>query len=451
MVDQRLADSERPTSVRWSVFAIACGTSWLLYFHRYTFALIKPELQEEWGLGKDELGLLDSAFYTSYSLFQIPLGIAGDALGVRLMLTLLVLVWSSALGLQAFAPSMKVLAASRALLGLGQSAVYACLSRVTRNWFPAQLRTSLQGWIGVFFGRVGGLSANLIFGALLMGTLGVDWRTLLYACAGVGAAHAGLVWYMLRDRPGEHPSVNPAETALIEGEAANGTAAPSSRLTMRQLFRMTSGRSLANLLALNVQTILSTAADTLYSDWIPLFLKDVYLFDSQQRGLMSALPLLGGAIGGTLGGWLNDRLIRATGDLRRGRRIVGVGGKGIASVLLLGALLAYDQPVVFCTLLFFVKFFSDSGLATTWGTVTDIGGKATASVFAFNNAVAGIGSIIAPAVFGAMAAEFGWKPVFVTAAGCYLLCGLSWLLIDPRIPIVQETATVPDTRRDGID
>jgi hypothetical protein len=39
-----LNPSDKPTGVRWVVFGQACGTSWLLYLHRYTFALIKPEL-----------------------------------------------------------------------------------------------------------------------------------------------------------------------------------------------------------------------------------------------------------------------------------------------------------------------------------------------------------------------------------------------------------------------
>ena len=106
--------------------------------------------------------------------------------------------------------------------------------------------------------------------------------------------------------------------------------------------------------------------------------------------------------------------------------------------LLAAGLLVFDQPYVFCTLLFFVKVFSDSGLATTWGTVTDIGGRATATVFAFNNAVAGIGSIVAPLLFGVIAENYGWRPVFATGAVCYLLCGLSWLIIDPRIPVLAE-------------
>jgi predicted MFS family arabinose efflux permease len=87
------------------------------------------------------------------------------------------------------------------------------------------------------------------------------------------------------------------------------------------------------------------------------------------------------------------------------------------------------------TLLFFVKFFSDSGLAT-WG--VHIGGKATASVFALNNAIAGIGSIVSSVVFGLIIKHYDWRMVFATAAGWYLLCGLSWFLIDPRIPIVAD-------------
>ena len=54
---------ERPTTVRWTVLTLACGSSWLLYFHRYVFALIKPELAQEWDLDTNTLGLLDATFF----------------------------------------------------------------------------------------------------------------------------------------------------------------------------------------------------------------------------------------------------------------------------------------------------------------------------------------------------------------------------------------------------
>jgi MFS family permease len=205
------------------------------------------------------------------------------------------------------------------------------------------------------------------------------------------------------------------------------------------MLRRTSHRSIGNLLALNLQTILSTAADNIYSNWIPLFLAEVYLFDETQRGTMSALPLLGGAIGGAAGGFLNDLLMRRIGNRKWGRRIVGGGGKGMASVLILVGLMYFDRPYVFCGALFLVKLFSDSGLATTWGTVTDIGGRTTATVFAFNNAVAGVGSMAAPLVYGFIAEHHGWRPVFVAAAACYAVCGLSWLVIDCTTPVVDES------------
>lgn len=75
------------TRFRWTVFAAACGTSWLLYLHRYIFALIKPKLVEEWELDKAELGLLDSAFSAFYTGFQVPLGILTDVIGAHFVLT----------------------------------------------------------------------------------------------------------------------------------------------------------------------------------------------------------------------------------------------------------------------------------------------------------------------------------------------------------------------------
>ena len=53
---------ERPTGIRWIVFALSVITSWLLYLHRYAFAFLKPIVAEEWGLDNTELGKIDSAF-----------------------------------------------------------------------------------------------------------------------------------------------------------------------------------------------------------------------------------------------------------------------------------------------------------------------------------------------------------------------------------------------------
>src|SRR5436190_3126066 len=138
----------RPTKVRWTVFSLSFSISALLYLHRYAFGFVKPVLQEEWGLSATELGKLDSVFSVCYTVFQFPLAILADGLGVHLVLTVLILVWCSGLGVMGSASSVKALWYSQAILGTGQSAVYACLSRIGRNWFPPSIRTTLQGAVG---------------------------------------------------------------------------------------------------------------------------------------------------------------------------------------------------------------------------------------------------------------------------------------------------------------
>lgn len=64
-------------------------------------------------------------------------------------------------------------------------------------------------------------------------------------------------------------------------------------MTVGQLLRAVEPRGLANLVFLNVQTILSTLADNIYSNWIPLFLWEVHKLKFDQMGIYSALPLLG--------------------------------------------------------------------------------------------------------------------------------------------------------------
>lgn len=427
----------RPTNVRWGVFTLACTTSWLLYLHRYVFALIKPEIAREWGLGKDELGVLDSVFSTFYTVFQVPLGIAADAWGVRLVLTGLIVLGSIGLGMQAWAGSSLQMWYARAILGIGQSAAYAALSRISRQWFPPTIRTTLQGFVGVMAGRIGGLSAYLLFGYLLLGVFHWDWRTATYLFVALGLAQAFVFFAAFRNVPRDHPLVNEAEAELIEGTSVSEPA-PAARMTLRKMLRSLTPRGLVNLVALNVQSVLSTFADNIYSNWIPLFLWEVHALQFREMGIYSSLPLLGGALAGVLGGFLNDFFIARTGSRRWARSGVAGAGKTLAAVILLVALHWYDQPYVFCILLFFVKLFGDWSLTTSWGVITDIGGEATASVYALNNAVAGIGSIGAPLVFGLLAEHYGWRIVFITTAVTYLLCALSWCMINCTVPLIER-------------
>lgn len=434
----------KPTRVRWVVFGLGCGTSWLLYLHRYTFALIKSDLVKDSGLTGEQLGLLDATFSICSAAFQVPLGLVVDFLGAHVFLACTIGLWSAALAMHAWAPTLFLLGLARALLGAAQSAVFAALSRVTRNWFPASIRTTVQGWIGVFFARIGGFSANLLVATLLIGLLAFGWRSAVCAIAALGVLHAFLFLALYRNTPRQHSGVNAAEAELIEGGPAG---APAERLSFRGMVRRMSAASLLNLGFLCLEAAFSAVADLVYSNWIPLFLEKAHGFGKTEMGFLAALPLAGGALGGVAGGILNDRLIGKTGRNRWVRSLVGSGGKAAAALLLGLALLFYGQPLVFVAMLFAVKFCADVSLATRWGAVTDVGGRVTATVFATVNAAGIAATTAGSALYGwvipqkaaEMAVPALWMPMFFIAIGMYAANAATWLLVNCTRPVLSET------------
>lgn len=430
----------KPTRIRWIILSLSFFTSALLYLHRYVLAYVKPMLAQEWGLTNVQLGQIDSAFAVFYAVFQVPAAILADVFGVHWVLGGLIFVWCLGFALMPLASSARWMWVAQAALGTGQSAVFACVSRGVRAWSPAKMRTTFLGIATVMGGRLGALASSLVFSTLLLGYFGLGWRTAVWILAVVGGLHFLAFVFLFRNSPRQHPKVNEAEAELIEGDESVGkkNAASPERQSIGKLLRSASPRSIFNLGFLGVQTALSSFADNIYSNWIPLFLVQVHHLQFQRMGIYAALPLLGGAIAGVFGGALNDFFIAKTGNRRWSRVGVGFCGKGIASLLMFAALMYYDQAYVFCIFLFFIKLFGDCSLATTYGVVTDIGGRATASVFAVNNTIATLGQIVAPLVLGYLADHYGWHAVFTAVAITYALCACSWFCIDCTIPVFRE-------------
>lgn len=417
------ATAERPTNVRWVVFAMACLTSAALYLHRYSWGVIKADVRREFELSDQQLGWLDSAFQIAYTAFQLPTGVAGDRFGPAAVLPLTALAWSLAVGATALGQGFWSLAALRLGFGAAQAGAYPNLNKVTRSWFPPNVRTTVQGLVAVTSGRIGGACAPLAVATLLMSVYQLGWRSSLLAISLVGIALAAALRIVLRDSPQQHPRTNAAERQLIGGEDRPRTAA--AEMAVRY-----SPAAVASLSLLMLQSFTSTFADILFVYWIPLFLVEAKGLDTSAMGLFASLPLWGGALGGAAGGWLNDLAIRRTGKLRMGRAIVGFSGK-FAAALLIAASLSIESGRWMMVAVAAAKFFTDWSLPTLWGAVTDIGGRASGRVFGLVNTVGALGGFVAGPAIGALKQHFGWPPVFWLIAAVYIASALCWLGIDP--------------------
>lgn len=437
VVSNSPARNQRPTRVRWWIFGLACAVSWLLYLHRYAWGVIKPALKQEYPELSDEgLGYLDSLFSLTYAVGQVPGGMAGDLLGPRRVLSLLIVLWSAALAGIAGAVSVTWLGTMRGLFGLAQAGAYPNLSKVTRSWFPLSIRTSVQGVIATLSGRAGGACASLVVATLLMGALGLGWRAALLAIGAAGGLLGVVFWLLFRNCPAEHPWANAAEQQEVDAGERPVAKGARPKLSLGTANLLTLG-------AMLLYTFLSNCVDQFFVNWLPLFLREGKGLSQADMGVYASLPLWGGALGGAFGGVLNDFLIRLTGNRRWSRAGVALTGRAVAAVLLAVSVGLSDGRAV-AVVLMLGKFFADWSLSAQWGAITDIGGRAAGTVFGIVNTAGAVAGVLANPLIGRVKQDYGWDLVFYFLAALFLTAALTWLFIDAdRRLITEEEATIP--------
>ncbi|MCA9049409.1 MAG: MFS transporter, partial [Planctomycetaceae bacterium] len=320
---------DRASRVRWLVFALACGTSFLLYLHRYSWNIIGPNLQTELSLSNTESAFLFSLFYYTYASGQIPSGVLIDRFGPHRFLSVIIGAWSLALvGLaQTIRPGL--LSIWRLLFGATQAGCYPALTKVSQQWFPPRQRTTLQGWVATTFGRAGGAMSPMILGTLLIGMWGLKWQSAVTVLGTLGLFHCAAFFLLFRNSPETDERVNAAERLLISGDAAvpSSSRTASAASPNRDVLPVSAALHNRSLRWFTVQQFLDAGSDVVFVGMIGTYFLTALKFDIKQTGWLASLPLWGGAVGGIVGGWLNDTWISRTGNRRLARSVVGFVGK----------------------------------------------------------------------------------------------------------------------------
>lgn len=437
-----------PTGNRTLIFWLACGASFLLYLHRYSWNIVGPELQRDLNLTYTQNAVLFSLFYYTYASLQIPSGIIVDRFGPHRFLTSMLATWSLALVAMAHTTNIFLLGFWRLAFGATQAGCYPALTKVTSQWFPLEQRTIIQGWIATAFGRCGGAMAPIIVGTLFMGVLGFTWQVSVTELGLLGVLYSVIFWSLFRSATSDASHVRQAKPLPAHDARETGTLRTRGsvkKLAWRAAFRSRSLR------VFTLQQFLDAGSDVVFVSLIGAYFLRAHGFDISKTGWLASLPLWGGALGGIVGGWLNDTLIRITGNRRWSRSCVGFVGKMIGC-LLIGLVVMQSSGETAAWLLMAAKFFSDWSQPTTWGMCTDIGGRFSATIFSIVNTAGTIGGIIMPLVFAFLLDRYtslassattaeavtDWSPLFVLLSAMYLACGFCWLLIDCTQSLDEE-------------
>lgn len=163
-------------------WALLGALGWtLVYADRAIFGPLLVPIGHTFAVGPAALGLLSAAFFASYTLLQIPVGVLADRKPPRVLLALSFVGFGGAVALSAAAPAFIILVATVFVSGAFQSVYYPAQYAATARTVPRHLRDRatavVNGGMGIGVALGFGVGAAPFF-------LG-HWQILLAIAGGV--------------------------------------------------------------------------------------------------------------------------------------------------------------------------------------------------------------------------------------------------------------------------
>ena len=169
----------------------ACGY-FLSYLYRSTNAVLAPYLSNDLNLNAEQLGLITSAYFLTFGLFQLPLGVLLDKFGARKVQSILFLIAATGAILFSLGNDVWSLVTARGLIGLGVSGALMAAFKAFAVWFPKERLPLL---IGLFM-SAGGMGAIVASTPLEMALQVTDWRGV-YLFLGIATIFVGLLIFFV--------------------------------------------------------------------------------------------------------------------------------------------------------------------------------------------------------------------------------------------------------------
>ncbi|TFW35826.1 MFS transporter [Massilia horti] len=155
-------------------------------------AVLAPSLVHSLALTPGELGLLTSAFFFSFALVQLPVGIALDRFGPRIVQLVLMLLGSVGVLMFARGQTFTHLLIARAVMGFGLGGCFMSAVKAISTWIAPKRLPSVHGYL-IAIGGLGAATATMPVRLVLQYT---DWRGLFAVLGGLTAC-CGLLIVLL--------------------------------------------------------------------------------------------------------------------------------------------------------------------------------------------------------------------------------------------------------------
>ncbi|WP_406868481.1 MFS transporter [Paraburkholderia fungorum] len=419
------------TGKRHRLLAMLFVTVVITYLDRSNLSIAATAIAKDLQLDPAHMGLVFSAFGWSYALLQIPGGMLVDRTRPRLLLALVIGLWSLATILQGFAGTFAILLSLRVLLGALEAPAYPTLNRVVTTWFPDSERA--RAIATYTSGQYVGLA--FLTPALVLTQQHFGWQGVFFLTGALGVAW-GLVWYALYREPSEASDVNEAELEAIR--AGGGLVELGDTRRARARYTAADWRAVLGnrkLWGVYIGQIAVTSTLWFFLTWFPTYLVKYRHMDFLKAGFMAAVPFLAAFVGILSSGLLSDGMIGRGVSATVARKVPIVTGL-LLSTAIVGA--NYVETPSMVILFMAIAFFGSGFSSITWVLVSSMAKKEllglTGGMF---NLMGNLSSICVPIVIGLIVRNDDFKPALVFMSAVGLLGALSYLFLVGRIERIR--------------
>jgi ACS family hexuronate transporter-like MFS transporter len=419
------ADTGRRTSpgVRWRVLSTNAVVLVVNYGDRAALGVAAPFIVKEFGFSPSTMGILMSAFAFTYAPAAFFGGALADRYGPRKVMTAAVLWWSLFTAAAALCFNTVTFLLQRLLFGLGEGPQGSVTARTMSNWFP---RREYATAVGLSFAAnpLGAAIGTPVVAGLLVWSDN-NWRVPFVVLGAVGVLVAGVWWWVVRDRPEQHPRVRQSELDHVAGgELARPDDDPAEAPSVGYYLRRPA------VLAAALAFFGFNWITFLFLSWYPTYLVQERGIKLEELAWAGSLPWIAGAVGTAVGGIVSDRLAKRLNAPYTVRKWAAVLGLSISGLLCF-ALTSVAGTVLAVALFTVTMLLLYTSNAQYWALVQQcVHPSRVGAVSGFVHFCANLAAIIAPAVTGFLVEDLGsWNAAFSLAAGLAVLGALVLVVV----------------------
>nr|VUD32864.1 metabolite transport protein [Raoultella sp. NCTC 9187] len=228
---------------------------------------------------------MNSVFYFSYALLQVPAGILGDKIGKKKVLIPGFLLFGAFTAVTGWAKSWSTLLFARVVTGAGEGTYYGPQYGISSEQIPKKYRS--LGSAIINSGMAFGIALGLMASSWLVYDQGYSWRTPFFVMS-IPTLLTGLaIWLFVKEKKRQ-----PVE--------AGGVAKPKSKFT--DLFKN------RNLLLVYLMVFCSLFGFFVILTWLPYYLQSERGIAGSETGFITSLVAWISIPGALLFSSLSDRL-----------------------------------------------------------------------------------------------------------------------------------------------